>query len=771
MKAETTIRPYNHSQDKLVKVVLERFIHFILGILVCRGTIFGGLAPFGGSYVAAVSRKQLFFAALGTSIGYIMLKPDEAFRYVAVTVSIALVRWVLQDIKAVSRSILFTPLVSFVPTFASGLVMLFVSTSTVTDFSMVVVEAVVGAAVAFFMGRSLFLINTGRRLTTFSQSETASIVMSGCILMLSLSSVQIEGISLGRILSVVIILLCARYGSITGGTISGVATGSVLGMSAQGLAFICGGYSFGGLIGGLFAPSGKLGVAVSFVICNTIMSLSAQDSALMLPVFAEAVIGCAVFMILPKEIERYITPIFLPRENSKMGESLKNSVVMRLDFASKALENVTGCVGSVSRQLKKLYAPSVEYIYDNTAQEVCKSCGLRAYCWERQSTATKSDFQRLYAPLKAQGFVTESDVESLFSKSCCRQVEIADTINQSYKDYLNGIEAAQRVTEIRSVVAGQFSGLSEILRDMALEFESYKSYDPYASAQVIEYLHSKGYVPMECGCMLDSNGRMSVEIQLAQGKAAINKNVLARDISGICARCFDTPVISEVGTQRRIVLNEVPVFDVEVGVFQHVYNGGKLCGDCVKCFSNGFGQFVALISDGMGTGGRAAVDSNMTVSILTKLLKAGLSEDCSLQVVNSALMVKSEDESLATVDLAKIDLFSGKCSLNKAGAPLSYIKKGSHIHRKTATSLPVGILGNIRFSRESLTLGNSDMLLMLSDGGVTSDDKELVTLLKNCSEKSCKDIAKEVVKIATKSRNDGHDDDITAVCIRLIDNN
>ncbi len=770
MRAEKTITNYDHSKDNLVRNVLTGIVHFVLGVLVCRGEIFGTLAPFGGSYVAAVESSQLFWATLGTSIGYIILKPDDAFRYVAVTISIALIRWVLQDIKIVRNSIVYTPLIAFGPIFASGIVMMFVSTSTLTDFSMVTVEAVIAAAVAFFMYRSLFLINTGRRLSTLSQSEIASVVMSGCVFMLSLGNVEFEKISLGRILAVIIILLCARYGSITGGTIAGVSTGSVFGMSQSGLAFICGGYGFGGLIGGLFAPSGKLGVAISFVICNTIMSFSSQDSSMLLPLFAESVIASAAFMVLPKDIEGYITPLFLPKENSKSGESLKNSVVMRLDFASNALQNVSGCVNSVSNQLKKLYAPTVEYIYENTASDVCKNCGLKAFCWERQKNVTKEDFKRLSAPLKSQGFVTENDVENLFSKKCCRQIEIADSISRNYKDYLSGIEAAQRVTQIRNVVAGQFSGLSEILRDMATEFESYKSYDPDASAKVIEYLHNSGLVPLECGCMLDSNGRMSVEIQLAKGKVPIKKNRLTKDISRLCTRCFDTPVITDIGTQKRIVLNEIPVYDIQVGVYQHVFNNGKLCGDCVKCFSNGFGQFIALISDGMGTGGRAAVDSNMTVSILSKLLKAGLSEDCALQVVNSALMVKSEDESLATVDLTKIDLFTGKVQINKAGAPLTYIKKNSHIIKKNASSLPIGILGNIKFTKDKINLSGGDMIVMISDGAITRDESWIENMIRKWGEDSPSELAKALVNEAIKCRNDGHDDDITAVVIKLIDN-
>ncbi len=36
------------------------------------------------------------------------------------------------------------------------------------------------------------------------------------------------------------------------------------------------------------------------------------------------------------------------------------------------------------------------------------------------------------------------------------------------------------------------------------------------------------------------------------------------------------------------------------------------------------GRFVAIISDGMGTGGRAAVDGAMASNIMGNLVKAGL---------------------------------------------------------------------------------------------------------------------------------------------------
>ena len=415
-RAVKTAKSYDN--QNLLRSILEKGIYFLLGVVVCRGIVFETFAPFGGSYVASVKRKNLFWATLGTSIGYIMLKPTDAFRYVAVTIAISMLRWLLQDIKKVSRSILFPPLVAFVPMIASGIVMLFVSTSVLTDFSMVLVESILSGAVAFFLARAIILVDSQRRLLTFTQSEMASLIMSGCVFMLSFGGIEFEGVCIGRIFAVLIILLCSRYGSVVGGAISGAATGAVFGLKAQGLAFLCGGYSFGGLIGGLFAPIGKLGVSIGFILCNSIMSFSAKNNGLSLATFVESLIAATVFMILPSEIEKYITPLFLPKENSRGGQALKNSVVMRLDFASNALKNVTSSVNSVSRQLKRLYAPKVETIYENTANDVCKSCGLRVYCWEKQKNVTQSDFFRLESPLKSQGFVTENDVANLFSKKC-----------------------------------------------------------------------------------------------------------------------------------------------------------------------------------------------------------------------------------------------------------------------------------------------------------------------------------------------------------------
>ncbi len=772
MEAQTTGKALRKSKDEYteIKAMVMHGIYLLCGIIISRGALMGDLSPFGASYVSAVPKKQLLWALSGTALGYIALNPQNSFRYIAIIIAIGCMRWMISDIKKVAQSRMFACVSAFVPVLVTGVVLSFTSSSP-TMLTHTLIEACLAGTGAFFLKQTTEMYYSKRTIKTFSQQEMASLVMTGCILILSLGSLAVENISVGRIFAVMIILFCARYGSVTGGSVSGIATGSIFSLSAYSMAFLCGGYAFGGLMAGLFSGIGKAGCAIAFTVCSTIMTFSSGDSNLITSIFIETVIASTVFMILPKQIGNFVSAIFLPEDSTKSNEALKHNVVMRLDFASKAMEGVTDCVNKVSDKLKRLYSPTMDWVYENVCNEVCSNCGLKVYCWDKEKALTKDDFGRLTNILQKEGRVSVEAMDVLFTKKCCKQQEIASSVNYHYNEFLSCQEAQRRVTGVRSVVAGQFSGMSAFLKDMSNEFENYVTYDTESSQRVEEFLHYSGLVPMECSCVLDKNGRMTVDVLLAKNyKNTLRKGVLTNEISKCCGRRFDSPVITELGNRVRLAFNEIPYYDVEIGSAQHTCNNGKLCGDCLNYFNNSFGNMVAMISDGMGTGGRAAVDGNMAVSIMTKLCKAGLSYDCALQVVNSALMVKSEDESLATLDIADINLFTGKVTLLKAGSPLTYIKKNGNIIKKQAESLPAGILTDIKFSKETIGLSAGDWVVMISDGAVQKDDMWLTSLIKTWNEASASDLAQKIVKEASNRRTDGHDDDITAIAIRILDN-
>ena len=772
MESQKTMRvKRTRPQDSILKSGLMTAVYFVCGIVVSKGAVLGSLAPFGASYAAAVPKKHLVSALLGTAFGYILLTPSDGFRYIAVIAAIGGIRWLMSDLKKISSSKIFAPLVAFLPILATGVALLFVSTSTLSSFADCVIEAVLAGAAAYFINVSVSLADDRRGLGSFTQQETASLVMTGCILVLAFGSLTVYNISLGKIIAVIIVMLCARYGAITGGAVSGIATGAVFSIAGRQQNFICGCYAFGGLMSGLFKPLGKFGCAIAFVIANGVMCLVFGSSFSVMNVFTESLIGATVFMILPKELESFISPLFSTESTISLADTLRKNIVMRLEYAAKAVYNVRNDVNKVSDKLQKLYSPSFESVCEHTKNEVCANCGLKTYCYEHKGGVTYDDFHRLEELLETQGKIDEFDIENVFVKNCCKRGEIAQSMNANYREYLSSLDAQRRASDIRATVAGQFSGVSDILSDLSKEFENTMKCDSESAQRIMSALNAAGIIPIECVCLIGENGRMTVELELSsKSENKISRSALMREVSRQCGRRFDLPAVTSEGDRIRAAFCEMPVFDVEIGSAQHIADDGKLCGDCIDYFNDGTGKLYAIVCDGMGTGGRAAVDGNMAVSVMSRLLKSGLSADSALQITNSALMVKSEDESLSTVDITSIDLYTGRVTVKKAGAPLTFVKKSGRVVTKEMPSLPAGILNGIKFSTDTFGLTTGDMIVMVSDGAVTGDDKWLEKLIRSWSEGSVQDLAQAVVEEAAKRRNGEYEDDITALAMRITDN-
>ena len=762
------------SRSGSVNIAREVAMHiafFISGAAVSRGAALGELNPFGASLVAAAPFAYMPAGMLGAALSYLFSSPLSSFRYIAVVISIGALRWVLKEIKKISESPFYPSVIAFIPVFATGVALAFSSRSAISEITVCAVEAILSAAGAYFISRTASLFGSRRALSGFNQQELACLSMTGCIGLLSLSGLMIATASAGRILAVLAVMLFARYGFVKGGSIAGIAAGTVFALSDTDLLFLSAGYSLSGLVGGLLAPMGKLAVVIAALICCGMFSVAAPESSLIGSTLIETAAASALFLLIPKDAGNFLSAIFSDETAKASQEAVRRNVTMRLEHCSKALENVSSCVNAVSEKLGRLYDSNAAWVYDRAAEYTCRSCGLRVYCQEKMRDMTDDDFQRLTPILKDKGCVSESDIEDNFLKRCCKTAELSRSVNRAYREYLSLEAARRRITQVRSVVAGQFAGLSDILHDLSEEFSCAGIYDPDCAERVIEALSSAGLRVVDCVCRVSELSSMTVELELSVGgRTAVSQTQLCDEVSRACGRIFEPPALSFEGGRARAVMCELPLYDLEIGSAQHICDNGALCGDCLNYFTAGEGRVIAILSDGMGSGGRAAVDSNMAVSIMTKLCRAGLSYDCALAVVNSSLMIKSEEESLATLDLLSFNQFTGKTSLMKAGACTTYIRKNSKLIKKDMPSLPLGILNEARFIKEDITLSEGDMIVMVSDGVMTGSPDWQEKLISTWRKGSAEELAARIVDEAAKRRKNDHDDDVTAIAMRVVVN-
>lgn len=157
----------------------------------------------------------------------------------------------------------------------------------------------------------------------------------------------------------------------------------------------------------------------------------------------------------------------------------------------------------------------------------------------------------------------------------------------------------------------------------------------------------------------------------------------------------------------------------------------------------------------------------MGAGLLSKLLAAGFGFDSSLKVVNSALLVKSNEESLATLDCACVDLFTGKVDFYKAGAPASYIVKNGSVSKCELTSMPAGILRGIEFAKRTAVLSENDLIVLTSDGIAENETNWLCALLTGIYDKPVQEITDIIMAEAKKLCEHGKEDDMSVIAARL----
>lgn len=123
----------------------------------------------------------------------------------------------------------------------------------------------------------------------------------------------------------------------------------------------------------------------------------------------------------------------------------------------------------------------------------------------------------------------------------------------------------------------------------------------------------------------DKFGRIKIELKLKKaGAPVLNKLQIMKLVSVVCERDFDVPAVNESGGDIFITLSEHAALRVDVGIEQKCASESMMCGDAYRYFFDGHGHFITVLSDGMGTGGRARSGRRYGVRANVQAFKGGL---------------------------------------------------------------------------------------------------------------------------------------------------
>ena len=774
MAEKTTGRiRFSQAAEAPAKAAAKQLAAFAVALICARGVVFGQYAPFAVAAVAAAPYPVLFCAAIGGALGYLL--PSAAIvpvHYLAALIAAAAIRWALNDLVKLRMHPLFAPMAAFLPLLTTSVAVAAINGSGLHDTVLYVSESLMAGGTAYFFQRSASAFSSGRGSSEWTRQEVACGAFSVGVLLLAFSGLTIAGVSVGRVLAVIAVLLAARYGGVEGGSVAGIAVGLAFSLSTSGLNYLSGAYALGGLMAGLFAPVGRLASAAAFVLSNGLASLQVGSRSEVVTGLYEVAAATVIYLLLPARTGGFLAGVFARPDDSERSEGLRRTVVMKLDFAAKALAGVSDSVEEVSRRLEQTCAPDVNGVYDKAVNEVCGTCGLKGYCWQGSYDKTMDVFNNLTEALRVKKRVEPADFREEFRAHCGRIDQVAEAVTRNYAEFAAAEAAEGRAQQIRGMVADQFGTVGSMLEDMASEMELCEKFDDAAAQKVADVLRAAGIRPSGVSCRTDRFGRMAVEAVAAPAECPrAGRAELAEEISRACGRVFDQPCVASAGGKCRIRLNEKARYKVKTGCAQHICGNGRLCGDCWSSFPDGNGRLISIICDGMGTGGRAAVDGAMACGIMERLLRAGIGSEAGLRIVNSALIAKSGDESLSTMDLSVLDLYSGEAEFLKAGAPETILRRGASVTSRDMPGLPIGILKEAKFAKSADTLSAGDLIVMLSDGALSSGGEWVRDEIAKWDGSIPQELAETIVSQAIARRTDGHDDDITALVLMVCDAN
>ena len=344
--------------------------------------------------------------------------------------------------------------------------------------------------------------------------------------------------------------------------------------------------------------------------------------------------------------------------------------------------------------------------------------------------------------------------------------EVADTVDKiasgiQQLENRDSTDAAD--IETRQLVRDQFATLSTAVREIGARFAEETRFDTKTGARVHAVLTDYGITPRQIVCS-NVGGREKIDISAERINGKISRTALTGDIEQVCGYRLSIPTVKQEENCTKITFEKKPRYNLRIGYAQSIAQG-EMCGDSCDDFSDKCGNRIVVISDGMGTGPKAAIDGNVALRLFSKLVSSGLGFESALRLVNSAMIVKSDEESLATLDCVRINLNSGRAEFFKAGANVSFVCKGKRVYTVGHPSMPLGILREIEPDCCETALRRGDKVLMISDGVLPQAYREIAENLSRHNKNDPCGLAEEVVETAKKYSQSNHPDDITAAVI------
>lgn len=694
----------------------------VLGVLISR-TAFMGMNPialgfFGATYFIKQGR---FFAFLMVSLGlYTVLPLVDVVKYVIIMAACGITIGLLETkVKQASiYSIAVT--VGLVTTAVSGSTAYYYQRLGQQLFFCAMEGLIAFAFVLLFSKGTQWLMKCRQNCIPDNEQLISIALMAGAIIY-SLNEVEVFGCSISVGLAYLATMFFAyKYGA-GFGAVAGTACGVALSLASGDytmIGFLC----ILGIGLGMFREFGRLVTAFAYSIGIFCVALYNDRYITEVNQIQAMLAAALLFLVLPPMLVRRIDITGdVQEKGGRFAKENEESITKhKLQEFSKSFYQLSKTFREITQKRLSANQDSVVELMEELSSQICAGCEKCDLCWKVGYHDTYQEFQQFLTAIQDKGSIERREVSKEFNKNCLHvNYLLNEGIRMSETARLNS-SWQTRLAESREAIAGQLDEVATIIDEF--------SNDLYRASVVAEQTETKIKAVLKANrihvnqlVILEKRDRRKQVCMIA--KAGKGQCITSKEVAAMVGGILDVPMRPTDSTKNVISraydtfsFIEDTTFKALTGSARITKLGEKISGDNFSILNLENGQMILSLSDGMGTGINANEESESVIELLEQFMEAGFKEESAIRLINSILVLKSENQSFSTIDLSMLNLYTGVCEFVKIGAATTFIKRDNWVETISSTTMPAGVFNQVDFDQKSKKLYDGDYIIMVTDG-------------------------------------------------------
>jgi stage II sporulation protein E len=756
-------------------LTVEALFLQLLGLILAHASVMGGLFPFGPAFLAVIGQTHRFLLwpiAIEMVIISLLIGKVPLASVIAYPVML-LISWLYGNFLNRHRWLL--PLFAAIVPLGLKTGLLFMNKPLLYEHILLVLEAIITGCltIAFLKAAAVLNLRKWRVGLTFEEAACISLVLVG--IWSGLGEAKVWGFSIGQVLGIAVVMLTALVWGSGAGASLGAVVGMMPNLLGQPYPPMIGTYALSGLFAGSLRRYGKIGIIMGFALGHLALSWYVQDLPAWKKALTDASLAAMIFILLPQKIFKdWQVSRFDEHHGEKAWpEKIRQLASQRVTEISILFHEIAAAFQYPANSTEVKQDSKVGSVFNELLMRVCVNCHMQEACWEEDFYITSRKLLHLFGIVEAKGWAGPRDVPEEIKRRCTRTKELAVAVNCLFGALQKEKQLLQRLKDSRLLVAAQLSGAAGMMQELSLELKREAKFFEELESSILQEAKSWGMEVFTVHALQASGDWLEVVVKskACRGEMYCTK-VLSPIVSKMIGRRLTVDTggcsLAQNGHSCFYRLYPAPVYEVFASFVQKNSKESSISGDCYCSQAVRGGRHILALSDGMGSGQRAAEESRAAINLIVQLLISGFPYPLAIKTVNSALVLRSPDETFATLDLVLIDLNSGEAELVKIGAVASYLVRGEQVTAVKASSLPIGILTQVEPEIQRVKLQCGDLLIMVTDGIMDWQGKDWVKdALRKMSKQEPQEIAAQLLAVALARNGQEARDDMSVLAARL----